>query len=154
MTCSLPLIELATNANPGQIVRPTTVKELKRAAGYQYTIGPSAAQYQNMMRTIMLNRWALAGVGKLDSPGSKNILDGETTNRSSIVTMFERHDTYTTKTSPPKTVDASFSMLFTGDAFDKACDIRDTLLSWRSDTIRPTMQVYVLKVGTEFQLIT
>ena len=126
---------------------------LKSAAGYQYTIGPSAAQYKAMMRTIMLNRWALAGIGRLNSPGSKNILDGETTNRSSIVTMFERHDVYTTTTSPPKTVDASFSMLFTGDAFDKACDIRDTLLAWKSDIFNPpTMQVDVLKVRIEYRL--
>lgn len=152
MVHSLTLIELATNASSGQIVRPKKPKELKSAAGYQYTIGPSAAQYKSMMRTIMLNRWALDGRGKLNSPGVKNNLDGETTNRSSIVTMFERHDKYTTTTSPAKTIDASFSMLFTGDAFDKACDIRDTLLSWRSDTINPTMQIDVLKVRTTTHL--
>ena len=149
---SLTLIELASNASPGQIVRPTTAKGLKSAGGCQYTIGPSAAQYKSMLRTIMLNQWALDGIGMLDSPGVKNILNSETTNRSSIVTMFERHDKYTTTTSPAKTIDASFSMLFTGDAFDKACDIRDTLLSWKSDTFDPIMQVDVLKVRTTTHL--
>lgn len=141
MTYSLPLIEVATNASSGQIVRPKTSKELKSAAGQQYTIGPSAAQYKSMMRAIMLNQWELHAIGELE--GGKNQLDSETTNRSSIVTMFERHD-------KDETFDASFSMLFTGDAYDKACDIRDTLLSWKSDS--PTIQVDVLKVRTEFHL--
>ena len=107
----------------------------------EYTIGPSEALYKNMMRTILLNKWALDGDGKLESPGVKENLDSMTTNRSSIVTMFERHDKY-----PSKNIDATFSMLFTGDAYDNTCDIRDTLLSWRSDTHRPTIQVDVLKV--------
>ena len=99
-----------------------------------------------MMRTILLNKWALDGFGKLNSPGVKENLDGVATNRSSIVTMFERHDKY-----PSKNIDATFSMLFTGDAYDKACDIRDTLLSWQSDTIDPTIQVDVLKVESTSQ---
>lgn len=131
--------KVAADTSFEQIVRPKTAEGLKKAEGYQYTIGPSAASYQKMMRTILLNRWALDGKNRLDDSNAKNILDAETTNRSSIVTMFERHD-------KRAGIDALFAMLFTGDAFDKSCDIRDTLLSWKSDTIDPTMQVDVLKV--------
>ncbi|KAK4695864.1 competence protein ComEC, partial [Lecanoromycetidae sp. Uapishka_2] len=122
-------------------VRPIMTKDLIATSGYQLTIGPSKALYKTMMRTILLNKWALDGIGKLRSPGTQENLDTAATNRSSIVTMFERHDK-----NPPMDIDATFSMLFTGDAYDKACDIRDTLLSWQSSNIDPTIKVDVLKI--------
>lgn len=46
------------------------------------------------------------------------------TNRASIVTLFRRFD-------------VRFSMLFTGDAYDKECDVSRTLAAWNYD-IDPT----------------
>ena len=87
----------------------------------------------------MLNRYALHKQGVLDTERSYNIVDGDIINRSSIITMFERHD-------KDGGVDAGFSMLFTGDAFDASCDIRDTLISWNPKVAPPGLQVDVLKV--------
>ena len=122
-----------------QIVRPSG---RLNAPGRQYTLGPTEANFHAMMRGILLNQWALDGAGQLDRPRTTNYIDGDTVNRSSIVTMFERHDTLNTT----GTENAAFSMLFTGDAYDAQCDVRDTLLRWQADTAPPTIQVDVLKV--------
>jgi len=61
-------------------------------------------------------------------------------NRSSIVTLFTR-------------LDVKCSMLFTGDAYDRECDIRSTLAAWDYDTGDPVrksnlkINVSVLKVS-------
>lgn len=79
------------------MVQPQTKKEFKTATGHGYIFSPLAALYNNMMRTIILDRWALDGIGKFKFVGVKNNLDSEATNRSSIVPMFERHDKYPSK---------------------------------------------------------
>ena len=87
----------------------------------------------------MLNRYALDAVGALNDASSDNTVEGDVINRSSTVTMFERHDQSST---PP----VEFSMLFTGDAFDASCDIRDTLISWNPGVATPGLQLDVLKI--------
>ena len=72
-----------------------------------------------------------------------NSLDTETTNRASVVTMFQRTD-ITGK------YDAKFQMLFTGDAYDQPCDIRDTIQAWNIGQGPLTFQVDVLKVSAHF----
>ena len=91
------------------------------------------------MRRIMLNHYALHEKGVLNSKRSYNVVDGDIVNRSSVITRFERHDN-------DGAINASFSMLFTGDAFDTSCDIRDTLISWNPQVAPPGLQVDVLKV--------
>ena len=87
----------------------------------------------------MLNRYALAEVNALDDGMSKNTIKDDVVNRASVITMFERRDSMTAR-------DANFTMLFTGDAFDASCDIRDTLMSWNPQLVPPTLQLDVLKI--------
>ena len=94
-----------------------------------------------MMREMLLLLYEYTGNQKQGTIK----LPSESTNRASVVTLFER------PALDPSGVDASFTMLFTGDAFDKGCDIRDTLLSWNRGQQAPaavsmTMNVDVLKV--------
>ena len=60
------------------IERPTVPKALKKAAGQQYLIGPTPGLYKDMMRQIMLNRWALDQKGVLNDDSTVNKLDGDT----------------------------------------------------------------------------
>ena len=109
--------------------------------GKQRTLGPTRELYSAMMREIMIGRYKL-DENKLLAASDVS-LDGATLNRSSVITMFERTDADTT-TTPPR--DYSFTMLFTGDAFDNQCDIRDTLIAWKNDPDLASMHVDVLKV--------
>ena len=89
------------------------------------------------MRHIVLGRYKLDPEAEDNTATTGNVnLDADVINRSSIITMFER------KESP----EANFSMLFTGDAYDQKCDIRDTLISWRP-ALSPTIKIDVLKVS-------
>ena len=119
--------------------RPEQQIKLNKTSGRQYTIGPSTRLYQDMMRHIMLNRYALDAVLALNDASSDNTVAGPVINRSSTVTMFERHD----QSSTPA---VEFSMLFTGDAFDASCNIRDTLISWNPSVAPPGLQLDVLKI--------
>ena len=115
--------------------------------GFQRILGPTTQLYGNMMRDILLSVYKLdSTVKKIANSGSLK-LDAESSNRSSVVTLFERPSA-----DPTLGRDSSFAMLFTGDAFDKSCDIRDTLLSWqrglRAPPIAPnTIKVDLLKVS-------
>ena len=90
------------------ITRPDKLKKLLNAAGQQYTISPFDTLYKNMMRQIMLNRYTLDQLGVLNNKKAENNMKGGIINRASVVTMFERPDT-------DGTLDASFTMRFTGD---------------------------------------
>lgn len=65
-------MDIPANASIEQMVLPQTKKELKTAAGCRYTFSLLAALYNNMMRTIMLDRWALYGIGRLKFARVKN----------------------------------------------------------------------------------
>lgn len=85
-----------------------------------------------MMRRILLGRYAIDA--ESGSPDGTVELDADDVNRASIVTAFSRYD-------------ANFYMLFTGDAYDAECDIRDTIISW-DRSLAPKIQLDVLKVWT------
>ncbi|KAF9883231.1 hypothetical protein FE257_003825 [Aspergillus nanangensis] len=60
--------------------------------------------------------------------------NSETMNRASVVTLFSRND-------------LGLHMLFTGDAFDRSCDIRETLFNWvRGYSDDTYVDVGILKV--------
>ncbi|KAF2660359.1 hypothetical protein K491DRAFT_711855 [Lophiostoma macrostomum CBS 122681] len=103
-------------------------------AGRIETRGPNEEAYALMTRQIILARLHLHGE-KIYDPNFT--LDGETVNRSSVVTVFERRDTQGS---------TIFSMLFTGDAFDHACDITHTMMAWHSRRTQPVIQFDVLKI--------
>ncbi|MCJ1390525.1 hypothetical protein MMC18_003385 [Xylographa bjoerkii] len=119
---------------------------VKMQYGFMRILGPTPGLYGKMMREILLGLYKLDSNSMATRKGETITMDGETTNRSSIVTLFERPTT-----DPTVGRDSSFTMLFTGDAYDKACDIRDTLVSWSQGQRLPlspprTIDVDVLKI--------
>jgi hypothetical protein len=56
-------------------------------------------------------------------------------NRASVITLFQRED-------------LGLQMLFTGDAYDTHCDIRDTIAAWADPDVgvKPIAHFHVLKV--------
>ena len=103
-------------------------------------VGPTPELYGAMMREIVFELLGIKDKSISSTAKATVTLDGETTNRSSIVTCYERP-----RFDPVAARSSTFSMLFTGDAFDKACDIRDTLASWKvgQTNLSPAQQINV-----------
>jgi hypothetical protein len=81
-------------------------------------LGPSEKLYRRFVSESI----ALGYDGKQHDDHSK------VTNQASIVTMFRRYKpTINTEFPDPDAYQPLFSALFTGDAYDRDCDLRDSL---------------------------
>ncbi|KAK1753793.1 hypothetical protein QBC47DRAFT_462537 [Echria macrotheca] len=131
------LKELNHNVEP---IDPLDFKSLDGSRVYfrRSVLGPSVDTYQRFMRAYVIGRFntdtdPAQKSGKMILPEpTKNLatIDSATINRASIVTGYEF-------------LEHGFKMLFTGDAYDQACDVRDTLYRW---TDQAPFFVDVLKV--------
>lgn len=127
--------------------------DLSKQYGFHRILGSTIELYGAMMRKIILGLWKLKDSNVNYKSNATVTLDAEVTNRSSIVTSFERprHDSVAAR-------NAQFSMLFTGDAFDKACDIRDTLAQWKVGSemmgAAQPINIDVLKVSDHLTSLT
>ncbi|KAI0444948.1 hypothetical protein F4803DRAFT_548580 [Xylaria telfairii] len=110
---------IAHAQNPGQI-----------APGIQVLASPNTVLLRKLLRYAIIFRWRDTVTGKSAALNHS----GEVTNRASIVTAFYRKD-------------LGLNMLFTGDAHDKDCDIRNTIMGWiGGDWQSPVCHVDVLKI--------
>ena len=77
-------------------------------------MGPGRDLYQTLIAESMQKLYSVSLVPSSD----ENLeLHGDIENRSSIISFFRR----------PALGPIQFGMLFTGDAYDQACDIQDTI---------------------------
>jgi len=76
-------------------------------------LGPSDDLYGTLMRHVVF-----ALIESLNNTDKVPSLNGDVVNRASLVTTYINRD-------------YDFKMLFTGDAYDQAADLMDTLWSWR-----------------------
>ncbi|KAI9150014.1 hypothetical protein HJFPF1_09764 [Paramyrothecium foliicola] len=96
-----------------------------RATFSQVYLSPTETNYKALVNYVTGEAWTRgAAYAEEVNYGDKS---SAIVNRSSIVTIFNR-----TQSSEDNTVD-TFSMLFTGDAFDQGCDLRSTLAAWKED---------------------
>lgn len=109
----------------------------------QYTSSPTRKTVQSLSR-YMLTRELKEGPVPLsfsDDEKFRNII----VNRASIVTGFQRLDLNLNPT-PGEAV--GLSMLFTGDAYDRECDLRETMAEWRTGAqTRAVYKFDVIKVS-------
>ncbi|KAI5357433.1 Putative ribonuclease Z/Hydroxyacylglutathione hydrolase [Septoria linicola] len=108
----------------------------KLGDGWLRFVGPSRHCHDDVLRLIFKHNWVVGGTSVKDKRAEKNNV---VTNRGSIVSMFTREHGAVT-----------FQALFTGDAYDQSCDIRDTISSWTLGISQqldpPSIYVDVLKV--------
>lgn len=99
----------------------------------QAYLNPTKAAYRKMIRYALDVQWSGYAKAVEDQFDNDAIM-----NRASIVTLFQQ--------MKPK-----FKMLFTGDAYDRECDLRSTLAAWNAKEDPedpPAVPVHVLKVGS------
>jgi hypothetical protein len=116
---------------------------LSIAKAGRIVLGPDPDLYASLMRQAIIAMLRERTKGDKDPS-----LNGEVVNRASIVTAYVN-------------LEYDFKMLFTGDAYDQAADLIDTLWSWREGltdwdfsrrtgisltTPQPIVKVDVLKV--------
>lgn len=106
----------------------------------QEVLGPPPQIHASLSRYIIADA-LVDGIGLGYSP-VENDVKMAVLNRASIITAITRPDL--THIDTPN--DPGLSMLFTGDAYDQECEIRNTLAAWRGYQPIFPMFVDVLKV--------
>ncbi|MCJ1370620.1 hypothetical protein MMC20_001833 [Loxospora ochrophaea] len=96
-------------------------------------IGPSKEIFRDLGRSVLIRDYS-----KLNDTEYDAEMDDIATNRASIITIFNREDL------GPKDI-KGIKMLFTGDAYDRNCDVRKTVTSF-SGGKPPIVAVGLLKV--------
>ncbi|MCJ1316415.1 hypothetical protein MMC15_001736 [Xylographa vitiligo] len=155
----LPVIAATATVAAHTLITPVEVKAIKKtfAIDEKYfsfnLMGPSKRLYDSLIESSMValykakTQTAAAPVGNYDI-----------TNRASIISLFTRYkllidDTKVSPTPLPKTPPHNpltiaqvpvFRMLFTGDAYDRQCNIQNTVQGFLETKI--VTQVGVLKI--------
>ncbi|MCJ1397443.1 hypothetical protein MMC11_000636 [Xylographa trunciseda] len=136
----LPIIPLTGTVPAHTLITPAEVKAIKKkfAIDEKYfsfdIMGPNQRLYDSLIESAMVavykakTQTAAAPVGNYDI-----------TNRASIISMFTRYKYLIDDTKVPV-----FRMLFTGDAYDRQCNIRDTVQGFLETKV--VTNVAVLKV--------
>lgn len=120
--------------------------------------GPSEPLYQDLIKHTTLARFLRSKTNPKDSSygphtdtGVKYNVDGEhIANRASVITYFST----SLKWKQPSQIYDGFHMLFTGDAFDRDCDIQNTIPGFMAPTGQQVKPVALLKVPHHCSEIT
>ena len=104
-------------------------------------IGPSKEIFRDLGRSVLIRDYS-----KLNDTEYDAEMDDIATNRASIITIFNREDL------GPKDI-KGIKMLFTGDAYDRNCDVRKTVTSF-SGGKPPIVAVGLLKVMRQAFIIS